>query len=69
MPESLEQRIQREKQERYEQSDEYKQLQASKKADAENIALAASSQVSDADLDKLKVEGQARRQAERSVQL
>ena len=61
--ESLEERIQREKQERYEQSEEYKQLQASKKADAENIALAvlgASSQVSDADLDQLKAEGQAR---------
>jgi chromosome segregation ATPase len=40
IPESLEERIQREQQERYEQSEEYKQLQASKKPDAQNIALA-----------------------------
>jgi hypothetical protein len=52
--------LEREKQERYEQSEGYQQLQASRKADADNIALAASSQVSDADLDQLKAEGQAR---------
>eukprot|EP01052_Picozoa_sp_SAG31_P025158 SAG31_NODE_2191_length_6228_cov_2.962806_2_plen_136_part_00 len=52
MPESMEQRIQREKRERYEQSDEFKAIQADKAQTAANVALASASQLSDADLEK-----------------
>jgi hypothetical protein len=50
MPESMDERIAREKREKYEASDEYKQLQADKARDAANIELASGSQLSDADI-------------------
>ena len=43
--ESMEERIQREKRERYEASEEYKQLQADKQQNEANISLASSTQV------------------------
>ena len=52
MPESMEERVLREKRERYEQSDEYKQIQADHAQTASNVELAASSQVTEADLTK-----------------
>lgn len=51
MAESMDERIAREKREKYEASDEYKQLQADKARDAANIALASGSQLSEADID------------------
>ena len=50
MAESMDERIAREKREKYEASDEYKQLQADKARDAANIALASGSQLSEADI-------------------
>jgi hypothetical protein len=48
--EGIEERIQREKREKWEASDEYRQQQADKAQDKANIALAAGTQVSDSDV-------------------
>jgi hypothetical protein len=65
MSESMDERIAREKREKYEASDEYKQLQLDKARDAANIALAAGSQLSDSDLaaQKAKSQGDTTEQA------
>ena len=49
-PEGIEERIAREKKERYEASDEYKQLVATKAEQAANVALASASQLSEQDV-------------------
>ena len=48
--EGIEERIQREKRERYEDSEEFRQLQADKKQNDANIQLASSTQVSELSL-------------------
>jgi hypothetical protein len=58
MPESMDERIAREKREKYEASDEYKQLQADQARDAANIALASGSQLSESDLAAQKAKSQ-----------
>ena len=49
-PEGIDERIAREKKERYEASDEYKQLVATKAEQAANVALASASQLSEQDV-------------------
>ena len=67
--EGLTERIAREKKEKYEASDEYKQLMADKARDARNVALAATSQISDADIaaQKASSAGDTTEQARRWV--
>ena len=50
MPESMEERIQREKRARYEQSDEYKAIVARKRKEQANIALASTTPVTEQDM-------------------
>ena len=50
MPESMDERIAREKKEKYEASDEYAQLQADEAQDKANVALASGAQLSESDI-------------------
>lgn len=58
MAETIDERIAREKREKYEASDEYKQLQADKARDAANVALAAGQQLTDGDIVRQRTKSQ-----------